>query len=129
MRIVKISTLIAVSCAFISGATLFWVSQKVQKAERDIARLEKEKNSEEEMMRVLKAEWDYLNRPDRLETLAKEHLDYGAIDSDYILDNASLLPNKSPLYTPHYKHSQINYPKEQKLENIIENLTYEEDKQ
>jgi cell division protein FtsL len=74
MKFMRVSTIVTVTAAVISGTMLFATSQKVQKAERQLSKLTAEKNREQESMRVLRAEWDYLNRPDRLEALASRYL-------------------------------------------------------
>ncbi|HEY8191195.1 MAG TPA: hypothetical protein VIG74_02130 [Alphaproteobacteria bacterium] len=70
----RITILLAITAAIVSGTALFRVSQQVQTAENEKSRLESAVSSEREAIRVLNAEWDYLNRPDRLEDLAVEHL-------------------------------------------------------
>ena len=72
MKVFRVSTLVAFSLAVASGAGLFVISQRVQRAEHHLAALEKDKAGEEDSIRVLRAEWDYLNRPDRLEALAHD---------------------------------------------------------
>lgn len=59
----------------LAGTALFYTSDKVQKAREETARLENSIVEEKESLRVLKAEWAYLNQPERLEKLAAEHLD------------------------------------------------------
>ncbi len=46
------------------------VSQNVQQLERDISHYDRNINQEKEKIRILKAEWAYLNNPTRLEALA-----------------------------------------------------------
>lgn len=70
----RLTILLAVTAAIVSGTALFRVSQQVQTAENEKSRLAAAVSSEREAIRVLNAEWDYLNRPDRLEDLAVEHL-------------------------------------------------------
>lgn len=74
---------IAVACA----SLLFWTSQSVQRAEEKLADISQYKYGEEETLRVLTAEWDYLNRPERLEKLTLENLDMDeshAQDEDFV---------------------------------------------
>lgn len=54
---------------------LFWTSQSVQQAQQRLGVMKAELAQERQSMRVLRAEWDYLNRPDRLEALAVRYLD------------------------------------------------------
>lgn len=70
----RLTVLCAVLLAVAAGTALFRVSQQVQNAEDDMRRLETAVTGEREAIRVLNAEWDYLNRPDRLEELSKEYL-------------------------------------------------------
>jgi hypothetical protein len=72
--IMKLSAMMSLLLAMLSGAALFWVSQQVQEAERVQRNLQVEIEQEQEALRVLTAEWDYLNRPDRLEELARTYL-------------------------------------------------------
>jgi cell division protein FtsL len=74
MKLFRISTLVALSFAVASGTGLFIVSQRVQRAERHLADLKQDQASDEHSVRVLRAEWDYLNRPERLEALARHYL-------------------------------------------------------
>ncbi|MFA7276469.1 MAG: energy transducer TonB [Pseudobdellovibrionaceae bacterium] len=71
---IRLPSLLAFILAILLGSALFWVSQQVQQLERAKNNLIAEKTNEEEGIRVLNAEWDYLNRPDRLETLVSRHL-------------------------------------------------------
>ena len=69
-----LSILLAVTLAVMAGTALFRVSQQVQTAEEKQESLVQAVASEKEAIRVLNAEWDYLNRPDRLEALSQEYL-------------------------------------------------------
>ena len=90
---VKLSTIATFVLATILGATLFWVSQQVQLLERDQRNYASQIASEQEGMRVLNAEWDYLNRPDRIETLAAKYLDQmQPVVPDNLLRNANSVP-------------------------------------
>lgn len=70
MKIKRLPSLFILSAVLVSGSLLFVISQKVQSTERDIKALEVQIARENETVRVLQAEWAYLNRPDRLESLA-----------------------------------------------------------
>ncbi len=56
------------------SVVLFHTSQKVHDGREQLSALSREAAQEEESIRVLQAEWSYLNQPKRLESLAKEHL-------------------------------------------------------
>lgn len=74
MKISSLSSIFGLVLAGLAGGALFWTSQNVQTSERELRTIEAQLGGQHEEMRVLKAEWDYLNRPDRLEKLAREKL-------------------------------------------------------
>lgn len=61
--------LMAVWCA----GLLVWTSQSVQKTEKELSTIQYEKIAEVEAVRVLLSEWEYLNRPSRLEALIEDY--------------------------------------------------------
>lgn len=67
----RLSFIVIIVMVLASGSALFFVSQKVQREERAIAEIAAQLSKEHESTRVLTAEWNYLNRPDRLEGLAE----------------------------------------------------------
>lgn len=74
----RLSGLLAIIIAAFLGALLFQTSQSVQKAEKRLSEISRNTSNEQESLRVLTAEWDYLNRPERLERLAVDNLDLDA---------------------------------------------------
>lgn len=68
------STILWLCLTVICGAFLFQTSQKVTDGRAKLAVLQKEIRTEEESIRVLQAEWSYLNQPERLEKLARQYL-------------------------------------------------------
>lgn len=68
------STLLWLVLAAFCGTVLFHTSQKVHDEREKIATLNASISKEEESLRVLSAEWSYLNQPARLEKLAKTYL-------------------------------------------------------
>lgn len=71
----KPRTFIVFAFAAISGALLLHTSQTVQDAQSRLEGYERTIENEKEQIRLLKAEWASLNRPERLEKLANEFLD------------------------------------------------------
>ena len=135
MKILKVSTLIIIFFAVISAVTLFMVSQDVQKTEREIYVLKKSVEQKNEMMRVLNAEWHYLNRPDRLEALAEDHLNYKNMDENSILDNVNVIQDADNIENKHTPSIKINHDSKKlapnatdKFESVIDNLTYGEER-
>jgi len=68
------STLLWLVLAAFCGTVLFHTSQKVHDEREKLAALDVSIGKEEESLRVLNAEWSYLNQPERLEKLARTYL-------------------------------------------------------
>lgn len=95
-------TLLALSGAVAAGTVLFWTSQNVQRAEDTLAALHREALYEKQSIRVLRAEWAWLNRPDRLEGLAENVLDITPASAPLPVteDPAALPEHVAPLPPP-----------------------------
>ncbi len=79
----------------VSGA-LFRVSYRVQHLEHHLASVNKQIGDQEEAIRVLQAEWSYLNDPSRLEALARKHLPMGPTKPSQIV-TLDQVPGKLPV--------------------------------
>ncbi|MBU0858476.1 MAG: hypothetical protein KJ667_00930 [Alphaproteobacteria bacterium] len=94
----RLSTVALVVAAVITGTMLFRVSERVQTAEHNLAQMESAAAKEAETIRVLRAEWAYLNRPDRLEALAAKHLKMDQPGIQQVLvDSGDLPPQPTPV--------------------------------
>ncbi|WP_193182832.1 cell division protein FtsL [Nisaea sediminum] len=69
---VRRSTALWLMLATCAGITLFLVKHEVQEREDRLNALHSEILDNQEAIQVLKAEWSYLNRPERLERLIRE---------------------------------------------------------
>lgn len=96
MRIFRISNLLSLMLATFFGVLLFWTSQKVQIKEDELASVKKELAHEQETLRVLSVEWDYLNRPQRLEKLAAEQLGMEPAGGKEMVKTVSDIPEPLP---------------------------------
>lgn len=67
-------TLLWLVLAAICGGVLFHTSQQVNDGRQRLAVINEDIRKEDETIRVLDAEWSYLNQPDRLEKLSKQYL-------------------------------------------------------
>ena len=92
MKVMKPRNFVIFALAALSGAILLHTSQSVQQAEDRLEILRSSVDREREQTRILKAEWESLNRPERLERLAKEFLDLVPPETDTFVDEASSLP-------------------------------------
>ena len=149
MKFSRLTTTCIFSAVLVSGSLLFVVSQKVQSTERDINFLETKITREKESVRVLEAEWAYLNRPDRLEKLAANaQLEPTAIpqslDRKIMIETVVVpVPVRKPVYnvapkapeliqvstqteeatgTPDVRPQNTSVEKDENFNNLIQNL-------
>lgn len=147
---VRLSTLATIIFAVLSCGSLFWVSQQVQQLEREQRQLNQEIASQKEGIRVLDAEWDYLNRPDRLEVLVSQHLktmvpvepenllrDAKAVPEPKLIDDetertilvtdeaepAAKKPQTKPLAVPDSRPIRTPDKSEKNFDSILDNLS------
>ena len=95
MKKISLRTVLIFSLAGLSGTLLLHTSQRVQQAEDEARRLQASLEQEREAIRVLKAEWAYLNSPQRLEALATEYLGLVPSDPGRIMTDAPPLPDRT----------------------------------
>ena len=95
-RKIRLSTIALIVAAALTGVMLFRISERVQTAEDNLAHMEEAAAKEAETIRVLRAEWDYLNRPDRLESLAKTHLKMTKPGIAQVMTDSGDLPPVAP---------------------------------
>lgn len=101
MRIFRISNILILCLASGLGGALFWTSQKVQERQDVLADVMDKVAHEEETLSVLGTEWDYLNRPQRIERLARDYLSVGKTKETRILTHAAAVPEPSfPILPP-----------------------------
>ena len=74
MNLSRFAPLFWLALIFLAGGTLMKISYEVDMKERELARLETQIKEDSESIRVLKAEWAYLNQPQRLEKLVEKYL-------------------------------------------------------
>lgn len=89
------------------GFGLFQVKYEVQRLETELHQLNSEILKEQRLIHVLKAEWSYLNRPERLSALARRHLDLVPMDTGHsgsIEDLPMRKPTTSPAGAPHWRN-------------------------
>lgn len=77
-----------------SGANLMRVSHGVQHAKKEIIKLDRSISQEEEAIRLLEAEWAYLNDPERLEKLAAGYLGLQPAAPEQLVSNVNVLDEK-----------------------------------
>lgn len=90
----KVSTLLSIALLILGAYGLYVVKWEVRELKRQNTLLQAEILKEERSIRVLEAEWAYLNRPERLRSLAKLHLDLDVMHGEQLaeLDQLDSLP-------------------------------------
>jgi len=83
---------IAIWCVLLSAViyVLFQVKYEVQFLARDLAETKRQLKEEKASIKVLNAEWTYLNQPSRLRELANRHLQLGPISNIQVVDPIDL---------------------------------------
>lgn len=99
------STILWFLIATCLGVALFLIKHEVQTREEQLAELHRDILANQEALHVLEAEWSYLNRPDRLESLVRRHLDLVPMDTRRLgqLDRLPMrlpAPDTGPLTAP-----------------------------
>lgn len=74
-----------------AGGALFHISFEVSELDDRLAHLNSEIRGDREAIHVLRAEWSFLNQPERLEELARRHLDLMPVGGNQ-LAGAGTLP-------------------------------------
>ena len=135
----RLSGLLLIGFAVFVGSLLFKTSQSVQRAEQELTNIERALRGEEESYRVLTAEWDYLNRPERLEKLTKRNLDIDKVEGEnkagFMHSNDSIpepripvLPGVKPKNLFRYvggKKVPLAVPKDEIIQNAESDNFYE----
>lgn len=88
-------TLAALALLVATASGLYLVEHEVQGLERRLQRLNAELLASQQAIQVLKAEWSYLNQPDRLQELATryaERLRLAPLDPTQVVTGFAELP-------------------------------------
>lgn len=86
----KMATLAWIAAITVAALGLFHVKYQVQRLEGDLTGLQREIEGHQEAIHVLKAEWSFLNRPERIAALAARHLGLGPMTADRFAPVAEL---------------------------------------
>jgi cell division protein FtsL len=78
---------VVVVCA---ASLLYSVKYRVQTMDEEIAAIRSHIKEERAAIHVLKAEWAYLSRPERVRELAEKHLEMAPMDGKQMLELADL---------------------------------------
>lgn len=88
---IRPTSLILLILAAAAGGALFHVSFEVSELDDRLSTLNRDITSDREAIHVLRAEWSFLNQPERIEELARRHLDLSPVSGTQ-LTGAGTLP-------------------------------------
>jgi cell division protein FtsL len=95
---IRLSTIVWALLVAASGYAMFEVKYEVVQLEDELARTNRQIASGQEQIRVLNAEWSFLNQPARLDQLAKRFLTLAPIGTSQVgrLDTLPWRPPTPP---------------------------------
>lgn len=93
------STLLWMCLAAVAGTALFHTSESVHQASTHLGEIQEKILQEQDNMRVLEAEWSYLNQPERLEKLAAQLPELKPAQAQQ-MQTADRLPGTEPAVAP-----------------------------
>ncbi len=82
---IRPATLILFVLSVVSGGVLFGVAFEVSALEERLFVLNQEITEDRDAIHVLRAEWSYLNQPERLEGLSQRYLDLQPLESSQLV--------------------------------------------
>jgi cell division protein FtsL len=71
---IRITTLLWIGLLMVAGGTVMYVSYQVRHVQAHIAELSRDTRQQQDAIRILGAEWDTLNDPQRIDALAHRYL-------------------------------------------------------
>ncbi|MEM7633382.1 MAG: hypothetical protein AAF299_02395 [Pseudomonadota bacterium] len=98
----RLFNVILVAGVLVAGFALYTLEHQTRSVEREIVRVDENIESEYEFIGLLNAEWSMLTRPQRLEQLARNHLDQGPLlpDQQVGLDGLAARLPAAPAHEP-----------------------------
>jgi cell division protein FtsL len=84
-NVIKFRYVITVILFALSVFGLFQIKFSVQALHAEVAELKKQLEHEQNSIHILKAEWAYLNQPERLQKLAEKYLNLRELQHDQIM--------------------------------------------
>lgn len=90
------ATLILFSLAVVAGGVLFGIAFEVSALEERLTVLNKQITQDRDTIHVLRAEWSYLNQPERLEDLSRRYLELQPLEGSQLSEIAALPARRAP---------------------------------
>lgn len=92
---IKLLHIIAIGALVSSALYAYSIKYETTLQAEQLQKLKSKAQREREAIAVLKAEWQFLNRPERLQALADKHLDLQPLQTAQIV-RLSDIPNRGP---------------------------------
>ncbi len=92
---IKLLHVIAIGALVSSAVYAYSIKYETTLANEQLQKMRAKTQRERDAIAVLKAEWQFLNRPDRVQTLSERHLDLQAFTAMQVV-KASEIPNRGP---------------------------------
>lgn len=92
---IKLLHVIAIGALVSSAVYAYSVKYETTLAAEQLQKIRAKTQRERDAIAVLKAEWQFLNRPDRIQTLSERHLDLQPFTATQVV-KASEIPNRGP---------------------------------
>lgn len=92
---IKLLHIIAIGALVSSALYAYSIKYETTLQAEQLQKLKAKAQRERDAIAVLKAEWQFLNRPDRLQALADKHLDLQPLATNQIV-RLSDIPNRGP---------------------------------
>jgi len=93
--VIKLLHIIAIGALVSSALYAYSIKYETTLQAEQLQKLKSKAQREREAIAVLKAEWQFLNRPERLQALADKHLDLQPLQTAQIV-RLSDIPNRGP---------------------------------
>jgi hypothetical protein len=93
--VIKLLHVVAIGALVSSALYAYTIKYETTLEAEQLQKLRGQAQRERDAIAVLKAEWQYLNRPDRLQALADRHLDLQPLAINQIV-RLSDIPNRGP---------------------------------
>jgi cell division protein FtsL len=93
--VIKLLHVIAIGALVSSALYAYSIKYETTLQAEQLQKLKAKAQREREAIAVLKAEWQFLNRPERLQALADKHLDLQTLQITQIV-RLSDIPNRGP---------------------------------
>ncbi|MGX5734577.1 cell division protein FtsL [Bosea thiooxidans] len=92
---IKLLHVIAIGALVSSAVYAYSIKYETTLAAEQLQKMRAKTQRERDAIAVLKAEWQFLNRPDRVQTLSERHLDLQPFTTTQVV-KASEIPNRGP---------------------------------